>query len=347
MKARLSDARQYETVDLPFYKAEIAPFLPRRVLDFHTHIWSSRNWQKVPWQSGAKGGKYMVVAEKYSPEALLADGHRCFPDRPYHAVCFGYPVPVVDWRKDAAFVASAGRAHDTLFPLVLAGTGLKLTRDEYEAALDTQGFYGFKVFLPWYGDNYGNTRVEDMVGRTEMRLANERGLVVLLHVPRSGRLADPVVQRGVRRLADACPDASVVLAHAGRCYLPAEMKKAIGSVRNLRNVSMDLSMVMDPVVVQMALDAIGPGRLLYATDFPVAAMRGRRVRVMDHWVDVMLPGYPASSYRVGGQVRATFMAWEIALAIRWAAELAGVSRKDVHGIFWDNGMRLLKRVRRS
>jgi len=347
MKRNLSEHDRYVEFDLPFYRNEIAPFLPAKVLDFHTHVWSARNWKTVPWRTGAKGGKYMVVAEKYLPADMLADGRRCFPDRQYHAVCFGYPVPVVDWQKDTAFVAAAARMNKTLFPLVLGGRGLEVGRREYESALDSHGFYGFKVFLPWYGDNYGNMTVERMLGRVETRLANERRLVVLLHVPRAGRLADPVVQRGVKWLAGECPDASIVLAHAGRCYLPAEMKKAIGSIRNLRNVSMDLSMVMDPLVVQIALDAIGPSRLMYATDFPVAAMRGRRVRVMDHWVDVVLPGYPASSYRVSGEVRATFMAWEIALAIRWAAELAGISRKDVHGIFWDNGMRLLGRARRS
>lgn len=66
-----------------------------------------------------------------------------------------------------------------------------------------------------------------MIGPVELALANERRLVVLLHVPRSGRL-------------------------------------------------------------------------LFATDFPMAAMRARRVWVMDHWVDVVLPGYPASAYRVSG-----------------------------------------------
>jgi len=105
--------------------------------------------------------------------------------------------------------------------------------------------------------------------------------------------------------------------------------------------------VMDPVVVQLALNEIGPGRLLFATDFPPARMRGRRVQVMDHWVDVVLPGYPASAYRVAGEIRATFMPWEMVLAIRWAAELTGLKRDETDGIFWGNGWRLLDRVKRG
>ena len=229
---------------------------------------------------------------------------------------------------------------------MLAGPDLGICRERYEQALDSGGFFGFKVFLNWLGDHYGDKRVEEMLGPTELALANERRLVVLLHVPRAGRLADPVVQRGVRWLARQCPEASIVLAHCGRCYGPAEMQAAIGALRDLPNVSLDTSMVMDPIGLQIALNEIGPGRLLFASDFPVAAMRGRRVQVMDHWVDVVLPGSAPSAFRVDGEIHATFMALEICLAIRWAAELTGLKRAAVHGIFWDNGMRLLRRVRR-
>jgi len=212
---------------------------------------------------------------------------------------------------------------------MVAGPALGVSRERYEQALDAGGFHGFKVFLNWYGDEYGNVRVEDMVGPVERELANERRLIVLLHVPRAGRLVDPEVQAGVRWLAAECPAAKIVLAHCGRCYLPGEMKAAIGCLRGLDNVWMDTSMVMDPVVLQIALNEIGPDRLLFATDFPVAAMRGRRVRVMDHWVDVVLDGYPKSAYRVSGDsFRAGYKAWEIILAIRWACELAGIGETE-------------------
>lgn len=334
-------------IDLEYYRREIQPFLPPKVLDFHTHTWSADNWKEKPWGSGKAGGKYMVTDEYYPPEQLLQDGRDCFPDREYNAVCFGYPTPAVDWEKDTAYVAAAAASHKTLWPLLVAGPDLSITRERYSRALDEGGFYGFKVFLNWYGDNYGNKRVEEMFGPAEISLANERRLVVLLHVPRSGRLADPEIQRGVEWLAKECPDASIVLAHCGRCYMPGEMKAAIGFLRNLPNVSMDTSMVMDPVVVQIALNAIGPSRLLFATDFPPARMWGRRVRVKDHWVDVVLDGYPESAFRVGSAgIRAGSMVWEMVLAIRWAAELTGISSEAMHGMFWDSGMRLLKRVTR-
>ena len=329
-------------MDHDYYRREIAPILPPTVLDFHTHTWSAENWKEKPWETDKSGGRYMVTDTFYPPEHLLRDGSACFPDRVYEAVCFGIPTPAVDWEKDTAYVAAAAREHDALHPLMVAGPALGIPRERYEQALAEGRFHGFKVFLNWYGDNYGDMRVEDMVGPVERALANERRLVVLLHVPRAGRLADPEIQAGMRRLAAECPQAKIVLAHCGRCYLPSEMKAAIGCLRGLSNVWMDTAMVMDPVVIQIALNEIGPARLLFATDFPVAAMRGRRVQVMDHWVDVVLPGYPASAWRVAGEgIRAGYMAWEIVLAIRWAAELTGISAAERNGIFRDNGRGLL------
>ena len=158
-----------------------------------------------------------------------------------------------------------------------------------------------------------------------MGLADELELVVLLHVPRAERLADPDIQRGVVELARRYPRASIVLAHCGRCYLPAEMQRAIASIQGLENVYLDTAMVMDPAVLRMVFENVGPRRVLFATDLPVAAMRGRRVHVMDHWVDLVLEGYPSSAYRVGFDgMRATFMTYEIAWSVILAAESAGL-----------------------
>lgn len=338
-----NEAHRYETVDLPFYRQEIAPILPAEVLDFHTHTWRQDHWGAVPWQSDVTGGKYMVTLPDYDVEQLLADGRTMFPDRIYRAVCFGAPVPHVALAQANAYLAQCGRRRG-LYPLLLMGRE-RLPPAEIERAVRDEGFFGYKVILNWYGDDYGHITVEDMIGPAEMAVAHALKLVVLLHVPRSGRLADPVVKEGVRRLAREYPEARLVLAHCGRCYLPDEMRGAIGALADLPNVSLDTSMVMDPTVLQIVFETIGPARVVFATDYPVAAMRGRRVYVMDHWVDLVLEGYPPSAYRVASNaIRATFMAWEIVLAIRRAAEQAGVKEPDLRAVFFENGMALLRRV---
>lgn len=327
-----------------FYEEHIAPWLPPVVLDFHAHVWRKADWHAVPWKSGERGAGYMVAAEDYPVETLIADGRSSFPDREYRAVCFGYPTPAADNKKDTAYAASAGRKRG-MYPLMIAGKSLGIPAEVIRERLRAGRFLGFKVYLPWYGDDYGNTSVADLLSANEMDIAQDLGLVVLLHVPGSGRLADPEIQEGVRWLSKGWPAAKIVLAHCGRCYLPSEMERAIGSVKNLPNVYLDTSMVMDETVLRMVFDSIDSARVLFATDFPVAAMKGRRVRVMNHWVDVVTGDPPASAYRVNAQgIGATSMAVEIALAVVSAGRAAGLGEQKLRGVFFQNGMTVLRSV---
>jgi predicted TIM-barrel fold metal-dependent hydrolase len=338
----MTEQERYQRVDLPFYRGEIRPVLPRTVLDFHAHVWSRNHWRKAP-AGGSPGGRYMVVETEYQVESLAADARRIFPDIAYRAVCFGMPTPQADVTLTNRYLAeSAGTGW--LHPLMLAGKGLAAPA-ELEQALATRAYKGYKVFLNWFGDDYGERTIEDMLSPVEMEPAERLRLIVLLHVPRAGRLADPVIQEGVRALARGYPRAQIVLAHCGRCYLPDQMSRAVGCLKGLANVWLDTSMVMDPTVLQIAMEELGPARLLFATDFPVPAMRGRRVYALDHWVDLVLPGPEPSAYRViTPDIRASFMVYEIVLAIRRAAERAGIAAGELQAIFHDNGARLLERV---
>jgi len=339
----MTEQERYERVDLPFYRGEVRPILPPTVLDFHAHVWSKSHWRRAPYADGSPGGRYMVVQTEYPVESLAADAHRIFPENVYQAVCFGMPTPQADVQRTNRYLAEAATT-DWLHPLMLAGKGLA-PREELERALATRAYKGYKVFLNWFGDDYGQRTIADMLGPVEMGPAEQHRLIVLLHVPRAGRLADPVIQEGVRALALGYPRAQLVLAHCGRCYLPDEMSGAVGCLKGLDNVWLDTAMVMDPTVLQIVMQELGPGRLLFATDFPVPAMRGRRVYVLDHWVDLVLPGPEPSAYRVPTpDMRASFMAYEIVVAVRRAAERAGVSEAELRAIFHDNGARLLERV---
>ena len=341
----MTEQEHYNQIDLPFYRAEIEPLLPPEVMDFHAHIWRKQDWQEVPWEENEAGSKYMVTLPDYGLERLQADGQRIFPNRKYKAVCFGYPTPAADIESTDAYTAEAGKS-GWVYSLMLAGKGLR-SRAQIENRLRRDGSYGYKVLLNWFGDDYGNVTIEDMLSPVEMELAEKYRLVVLLHVPRSGRLADPEIQQGVRNLSKEYPHAQIVLAHCGRCYLPDEMKRAIKSIRDLDNVYMDTSMVMDPVALQMVLEEIDSSRVLFATDFPVPTMRGRRVYVMDHWVDLVFPGNAESTFRVQSEnIRATFMVYEIVLAIRRAAEWVKLPEKKLTAIFHENGMKVLDRVQR-
>ena len=334
--------------EMDFYSEYIDSKMPGDILDFHVHLWKAEQWTNGENREESASERYMVAEKEYPVSAFVEDARLCFPGKKYHAVCFGSPSPLCDTGMTNAYVAECAKKDDTLFPLIVAGGG-RVPGDILEERLDGGGFLGYKVFLNWIGNDYGNIKVEDMLTPFEKELANRRRLIVLLHVPGYARLADPEIQRGVIGLAKDCPDVSIVLAHCGRCYHPLEIFRAapaLEAMAKLGNVYMDTAMVMDPAVIEAAIKAMGAEKLLFATDFPIAAMRGRRVNIMDHWVDVVekSKGYPESDFRVASDMfRATSMAREICLAIIVAAENLGLDAKALGGIFYENGAKLLRR----
>ena len=343
-----------QSIGKSFYEQRVSSFLPDKILDFHAHIWKADQWLGSE-NSGTvtssdsfgkfEAAKYMVTKTQYTMEQLKSDLADIFPEKECSAVCFGQPTPAVHIDKTNEYVKS--KAEDgRYFPLLVCGGG-SVPADKIYKSVSEDGFYGYKVFLNWVGNDYGKVTVDDMLLPDEMDIANELGLIVLLHVPRSLRLADPEIGSGVRKLAKQYPKAKIVLAHCGRCYDPHHMRQAIASVADLENVSMDTSMVMDAVSITLALREMGARRFVYATDLPVAAMLGRRITVKDHWVDLVLDDYEKSDFRVQtNNINATYMAHEIAIAVEHAANLAGLSETQLNGIFYDNGLRLLQSVKR-
>ena len=334
----------YEKVDLPFYQEYLAAELPPVILDFHAHSWCREHWREIPWAIDAPGGRYVTTEVHYPLEDLFSQAALLFPGKRFQAVCFGQPTPAVYTEACNEYLAT--EATPDCYPLLIVGKEQR-HKESLRSHLLRGRFWGFKVKLEWYGDAYGSIRVPDMVSEEAMALADDMGLVVMLHVPGAGRLADPQTQEDVRELSRRYPNAQIVLAHCGRCYLPNDMWRAIDAIHDLENVYLDTAMVMDPAVLQILFRSIDARRILFGTDLPVAIMRGRRVSIGAHWLDVVRDeGYPPAAYRVPSKdANATFMVYEIILAIILAARLAGVAPQAARQVFYENGKAVLERVR--
>ncbi len=327
-------------IDIVFYKNQILPIIPLKIFDFHTHI-----WKKQYIGENKQKGKYLVIEKENRIAKFIKDINNIFPNIDYNAIVFGFPSPETNLEKNNDYIFYCCKKNNNLFPLMLIGKNTHLP-ERIIYRIKKQGFYGYKVNIPWYGNNYGKINIKDMIGDLEMRIADEFSLIVLLHVPTEKRLEDKKVQQDIKQYAQKYPNAKIVLAHCGRCYLPDQMKKSIGFLKNLDNVYLDTAMVMDPQVIQIVLENIDSKRLLFATDFPIAKMRGRRVYVKNHWVDIVVGKYPKSQYRIFAKnIDAVFMAWEIILAIKRGSEMAGISENQYRKIFYENGITLLKSVK--
>ena len=171
-----------------FYRKEIEPMLPDTILDFHTHLWKRDQWINTRVGLSPSAG-YMVTEPEYSDASLMEDGHSCFYNKQYNAVCFGQPSPVVDTDRTNEYISSAAKSNPRIFPLMVTGGGL-LPPSVLEDRLISGGFLGYKVYLPWIGNDYGKVRVEDMLTPDEAEVGAKMRVPTLegdveLYVPAS------------------------------------------------------------------------------------------------------------------------------------------------------------------
>jgi len=340
MELQESEAEYYERVDMKVYREEIAPILPQQILDIHAHIWPSlvATYNKYPAVAGYKG-----VPEHYSFADLEQSAKMLFPDRIYHAVCFGAPfAEAVDAGINEALSRGA-KQWPRRYALLVATP--RESAEELRRALLQGRFYGFKVAVNLAPHAYATDRIMDVFSAAQRRVADELGLMVMLHIPRARRLADRQNIADLQRLSEECPNAKIILAHLGRSYCSWVIRDSIHELKDLGNIYWDVSYVQNAMVYEILFENVDSRRVLFGTDQPLADIRGHRVCVNKQWVDVTRDHYSWAAFRREGlEVEATFVAYEIIRALREGAERAGLGRQQLRAIFFDNGMRLIKDV---
>jgi len=330
-----------ERVDLPFYRQYVEPFLPERVLDFHTHVYRAD-------QFGARSGPSRSWAEYVSPrswpvETLLRFYERVLPGKRVTPVVFGMPLNDPDFDAANRFTAdSAAR---------VGGYAFLLTNPVWSAAQLAQrvrsgGFRGLKPYPTTVrGKSEAEISIFDYLPHDHLAVAEDLGLCVLLHLPRPGRLADPANVAEVHEICARHPCLKLVIAHVGRAYCLPTAERGLAALRDCPSLHYDISANANADVFELALREVGPQRLIFGTDLPAVAFRARRVCEGDNYVNlVRQAGYTDSHLRVAPPQERdsiTFYVYEQIAAFRRAAERVGLSCTDVEDVFWHNAMRLL------
>ncbi|HUV07936.1 MAG TPA: amidohydrolase family protein, partial [Spirochaetia bacterium] len=280
-------------------------------------------------------------------EELLATAQLMWPGQSYHALVFGMPMPEMREASNA-HVADECSRRENLYPLYIPD--LRATEGEIRRTILEKGFYGFKPYWALVEGKTGEEEVTipEMLPEACMRVAEELGLLVMIHIPGRKRLASERNIDDIRALSREYPGARIILAHLGRSYCPWSMKGGIDRLCNLPNVYWDTSVVQEATVFKIFFDQVDPAKVMYGTDLPIMQMRGRRVCINDAWVDVTRDPLGWTANRSpGNPIRGTFMTYEMVRAMREGAEAAGLSVESLKPVFFENGMSLIEAVKRS
>jgi len=324
--------------NLRIYDEEIRGFVPDRVLDFHTHVFNEET--VTP---GADGVELPGVRiRSYTIPELMEDLGDLFPGKERSAVVFGFPDEKYDMNANNRYVADSSDRR-AVFPFRL------IKPDEspgtVERELRDNRFLGVKPYLNYVAWKKPNdVEVKDMLPSALMEVIDRLGLIVMLHIPRKERLADPLNQAQVAELAVRYPRAKFVLAHIGRAYYLKGIAGHLEKLSPYKNVFFDISMLNNWEVLEYLFKRCDRKKILYGTDIPIAVCGGKSVEINDQYTYVTPKPWHLSISDDHGKIVFTSFVYEQVRAIKKAAGRLKLGDRFLEGLFHKNGERLLKTV---
>jgi predicted TIM-barrel fold metal-dependent hydrolase len=337
-------------VDRRFYEERLRGFLPETVIDVHTHVWLQRfkaevrsgPLRTVTWPSR--------VARESTVEDLVETYRLMFPGKKVIPLMFGNTLDQADDIDGGNnFVAEGARRAG--FPSLLFAKP-QWTAAELDRRLGDGPFLGIKVYLS-LSEAYlpeKEIRIFDFLPPHHLEVLQRRRGLVMLHIPRDGRLRDPVNLTQMIEIEERWPEVKLIIAHVGRAYCPEDIGSAFETLKKTRRMMFDFSANTNEDVFRRLIETVGPRRILFGSDLPITCMRMRRVCEGGHYVNVV-PGGLYGDLSADRHMREvtgaeaaglSFFLYEEIDAFRRAAKALALTHIDIEDIFHNNAARLIE-----
>ncbi|NOZ21934.1 MAG: aminotransferase class III-fold pyridoxal phosphate-dependent enzyme [Planctomycetes bacterium] len=314
--------------------AELHGFLPKQIYDSHAHIYRQAD---------------LNLSEPFSmlseiPEVTLTlwrerVGTHIGANRLVGGLFFPHPTPHCDVAGANEWLVRQLEANPKSRGLILITP--QCDPGHVADVLQYGQVVGFKPyhFFSSEEDTF-EASIETFLPEWAWRMADDRRLIITLHMVKHLALADEANQEYIRSHCKEYPNATLILAHAARGFCPRNMREGIAALEGLDNVWFDTSAVCEAAPLLSVLHGFGPRKLLWGSDFPVCEIVGKCVSAGDSfiWLDEKSVNWdtletPCTPTKVG---------LESLLALKHAADDFGLNEDDIQDIFCRNANRLLE-----
>ncbi len=310
------------------WKEDLEDFVPKQIFDAHVHFW---NDDFLPLNHPRRNTNIfsdIQVTDTWNG--------RMFPGRRFDYLVVGTPCPGVDVKAHNAFIAAElkKRAGSKMNRLVTPQCSIEDIRND----ILQHGFIGLKPYRQYSvtGDQ-NQCRIQDFFTHPQMELANELGLWVTLHLSRHHGCADEQNLTDLEEYTShRYPKIKWILAHCARSFTYWPIQKAIDRLRQMPNIWYDTSAVSDVMAQYTLFSKEDHRRILYGSDNLMAnAFHGKYASMGRFWYQMETPEV-ARKADIHTDARPILAIYDQLLAMKHAAQLAGLSRDQVADIFYHN-----------
>ncbi|MFO8006354.1 MAG: amidohydrolase family protein [Candidatus Brocadiia bacterium] len=339
----------YTDTDRRFWEEHLAEWLPDRITDAHRHVGDPAACLEPMTEEMRRQYWVNEVSEPMDAEQAARCDEIVFHGRLESCVAMGWPSLRFDLERVNDYLRRQ---------CVRRGWHcLSVCRPEWTAErvaeeLDKPGVIGLKPYYslisadPSTRDKHMQAGIFDFLPHHILEVADERGAWITLHVPKKERLPHPDNVREVRRIRTRYPDIVLVVAHFGRCYTEPHAREALPQFADDPGLYFDNSAVLNPDVHRLALEHIGPRRILYGTDNPVFYMRGRRQWKGRQYINRTNHPFHFNKEREAPEIEAryTLYMYEALRALKDACAGLGLDAAEVKAMMHDNAAQLIRRA---
>ena len=333
--------------DRKVWEEELKDFLPDKILDVHTHVYlrslmeppkTPQPKRTVSWTS--------TIAKENSVEDLQETYRLMFPGKDVKALMF---INGGGGGANNAYLSNVSK--ETGWP-ALYYSDPKQSADELEKMIREGGFLGVKSYLnraPKYMPA-DEIRIFDFFPKHQLERLNEMGAIVMCHIPRSGRLKDPVNLHQILEIRREFPKLRLIVAHIGRAYCEYDVGDAFDLLDQEPETMYDFSANCCDYAIEQVIRHAGVKHVMFGTDMPILRMRTHRIVENNTYVNLVPPGLyfdPNNdphlrevSEEEGKKI--TFFAYEELLALKRVCTKLGLTRQDVEDLMYNNAMNLIE-----
>jgi len=336
-------------IDRDICQHHLRSFLPSKLIDIHTHIWLDQFQSKEKEERPRAVTWPRRVALDNSIEDLQGTYRLMFPAQTVTPLIFGTALSLKDDLDGSnEYVRQCAQQHK-LPALIFADP--QWSEVEFEERITAGHFLGAKVYLTRSDPELaeGDIQIYDFLPPHQLRVLDKHGWIVMLHIPRPGRLRDSLNLTQMVEIEECYPNVQVIIAHVGRAYCPEDVGNAFEVLAETRKMRFDISANASAENFELLIRAVGPRRILFGSDLPITRMRMRRVCEQGRYVNIVPKGLYGDvstdphMREVEGDDAAqlTFFMYEEIGAFRRAALKTGLGSNDINDVFYRNSAEML------
>lgn len=333
-------------VDRLVYESEIAPWLPPEIIDCHTHVGVPENCGPIGPERRAQNWA-LEVGLWQSWEQLRKTYAAIFPLQRVSALVFGTALLEADFAAENAYVMAGARDPRN------DAWALLTTRPEWSAGkiVDAMsaGFLGIKPYPDLAPQASTEVSIYDFVPREHLAALNELSGILMLHLPRKARIADPDNIRELLEISETYPSIKLIVAHIGRAYCLPTAEQGLPHLAQAAGICFDTAANVNSEVFQYALETIGPDRILFGTDLPIMLMRGVREHNGTAYTNFTSGPYSWNTNRRSPEQEAsyTYFIYEELRALVKAFQAAGLGKEAFRKVMYTNAATLMNVAARA